>query len=225
MQNQLNYPSRKINGTNYTLASDGCFICSLAHMAGKDVLEVLSLLENGGGLSGPLVKSRRCAEILGLTLDGSDDFGATTTKPDFQCIAKVDFNIHTSAKEIHFVVWNPDGTMIDPYGNKLRPKGHYTIINYRLWHNKIKKKTMNKELLKQIKKITGEDYGDNLNDNEQEEIAEKLREYRKEHESLVEESKEVVVKEVFQDTPETLAELAKLRELEEAVNVMINFKK
>lgn len=217
MYNQGDFPSRKINGTKYTLATDGCFIFSLAELCHKHPLEVLEILEKGGGLNGALIKSRKVAELLGLTLDGIDAFGATNTEPNFRCIAKVDFNINTSAKEIHFVVWNPDGTMDDPWGGIKRKEGHYKILEWRLWHEiNTSDKTMDKYFMDELSKICKRDFGSNLNESEQKEAGEKLKEYRNNHEQLVEycakAPKEVVVEKpvdriVYKDTLKTLEQL------------------
>jgi len=124
-----------------TMKSDGCFVVSLSMLAYRDPLEVNRLFtDHGGFVSGCLVDSKQAAKILGLRYEGR-----TNDKPSFICIAETKLYF-TTYKSQHFFVFAPAGTVhptqdlmldpLDPPGNVEWRPVKYTVVSYRLFHEK-----------------------------------------------------------------------------------------
>lgn len=181
MQNQKNplWKDRKINGTNSTLGDSGCFLVCLSEFAHITPLETLKKLEGTNALNRDLVVSNNAAERLGLQYDG-----ISKASPIYRCIAEVDFNPATAKKEQHFVIHHTDGTLSDPWGGINRKRGHYKIINYRLFHELPIDTTANcdlkypdnfRKIYEAVEELLGRDDGDNPNDEETKEILEGIK--------------------------------------------------
>jgi hypothetical protein len=132
-QGDQKWANLKINGTSSTMKNYGCFITCLAELAGITPPEALKTLEKGKAFSGDLIISDKAAKALNLELDPirrSADF-----KPNHTCIVEVDYKPETSAKDQHFCVYFPDGTIGDPIDGKVK-KNPYRIISFRLFKAK-----------------------------------------------------------------------------------------
>lgn len=181
MYNQRNkkWADLKINGTNSTMGSYGCFITSLAWLAGIKPDEALHKLEKGGGLSRDLVLSEKSAEILGL------DYFPPARSPElsvsYTCIAEVDFSTNPG-KQQHFVVLEPDGTQLDPWTGLT---SNYPIVTKRLFRNSwIQGNDICEETTKNIADKVDFDYGDNLNENEAKDLVKKIDHLVKDNDAL-----------------------------------------
>jgi hypothetical protein len=136
-QRNERYKGVKLGDGNFSFQLYGCFVCSLAFLAGKDPLDVNKLLaEKGGMTKGGLVISDKAAEILGLDLlKGNHAIPGKMTDigymPKFTSIKEV-----TLGRSQHFVVRIYDEgrrSIYDPWTNKFLPINHYPFRSYRLF--------------------------------------------------------------------------------------------
>lgn len=129
-QNDKRWSNLKINGTSSTIGRFGCFVVSLAELAGMPPPEALKLLERGGAFNKDLIISDKAAKALNLDFDPtrrSDDF-----KPTHTCVVEVDYKPSTPAPDQHFCLAFTDGTIGDPIDGKIK-KNPYRVISYRLF--------------------------------------------------------------------------------------------
>lgn len=106
-------------------------------------------------------------EKIALSLDIAPN-GTTSTNPKKICVAEVDMS-PSSGKQQHFVVWNDNNSITDPWTGTIRPANTYPIINYRTFNfdKYLNNNTMEltKDQKKDLAKL-GFDFGDNLNSGE-----------------------------------------------------------
>jgi hypothetical protein len=187
----------KINGTSSTLSGYGCFICSLASLAGMTPPEALTRLEKAGAFNRDLIISDKAALALGLEYTPparSADFN-----PTFVCIVEVDYKPETTQKEQHFCVYFPDGKIGDPIDGKIK-KNPYRIISYRLFKEKKNWEALYNQALKDQKQA--------------EELAEEAREECAKLQKQLDQLEEAHLKELLpaqQDIEELKSENAKLK--------------
>ena len=123
-----------INGTRYSLASDGCFIVSLSMLTGETPdITLMKLMQGQAFQKGTaLLLSDVASKVLGLEYNGRQ-----ATPPNHTCIVETDYNPVTPKTEQHFCVWTPTH-LIDPLGARIRVHGTYPykIKSYRLFKPK-----------------------------------------------------------------------------------------
>lgn len=129
-QHDQRWADRKINGTNYTLGTDGCFITCLGMLKNMDPLETLIILEKERCFNGALLISDKAAKALGLIYNGKANY-----RPDHDCVIECDYNSATAYVDQHFIVGLENGKIIDPLGGKTFDNSPYKIVSYRLFKN------------------------------------------------------------------------------------------
>ena len=183
MLNQRNPKWRniKLGFGKSTIGSHGCFLTCLSYLAGTTPDKANEILKKANAFHKDLIISDRAAKALGLKY--RPPARSVYYNPQSICIAEVDFS-PAPGKQQHFVVWNGDGTISDPWDAKTK-KNKYRIISFRLFDPIIKPKPMKelkhsieRSLKHSIEKITGEDYGKIMNEKEQKRAAKDLDEYR-----------------------------------------------
>ncbi len=125
--------------SRYTIASDGCFITSLA-MLSYSTPDVVNekMIKEGGYSNKCLVNSGKVESILGIPYKGRK---SASYEPTVPCIAEVDYNPSTASKEQHFVVClgfkGSDGHYVlkDPLYNTNQSLSRYggKVVSWRMF--------------------------------------------------------------------------------------------
>ena len=129
-QNDKKWKNKLLGNSNLKLQNYGCFVVALANLSGIEPDEVNKILKKEKCFDGAdIISSKRMANLLGLEYLGRGDkhFGVR-----YRTIAEVDASKRAGIQK-HFVVVKPDGSIIDSWDGKIKPKGTYPIINYRLF--------------------------------------------------------------------------------------------
>ena len=119
-----------INGTKYTIKTDGCLITCLAEIAGITPAEV----EDRINFNGALVDWNSIDKIglrLSKRIDYYDnDIAKDVLKSGKFPIVRVDFDGNPrTASDYHFVLFKGKGIMGDPIDGKDKPTSSYRILN------------------------------------------------------------------------------------------------
>ena len=153
----------KLGFGNTTIGSHGCKLTSFSIITEipPDVLNE-KFKKDGCFLRDLLID-----EKIALSLDISPN-DTTSTNPNKICVAEVDMS-PSAGKQQHFVVWNDNNSITDPWTGTIRPATTYPIINYRTFNfdKYLNDNTMelSKDQKKDLSKL-GFDFGDNLNSGE-----------------------------------------------------------
>jgi hypothetical protein len=240
IQSDPRWANLKINGTNSTLGSYGCFIMCLSWLSEKEPPEALKLLEKGGAFKGDLIITEKACEVLGLNYDPparSEHFN-----PSIECVVEVYLSVRYPQ---HFCIWNGDGTILDPIDGK-KKKNPYRIISFRLITKKQKMENhIVTEIMRRAKKYLGVDAGSRINESEDKKIGDAIRELvrQKENaEAIIEETRkelfklndkfnsvqnllgeviatkeemEIELKEVYRENVKLLEEISKLHNIQD----------
>jgi hypothetical protein len=125
---QKSYP-QKLGTCNTTIRENGCYLTSIANLAGEDPLVLNELfIKKGVYANGCDIVGSKAASVLGMTYE------KTITPPEVVCICETDHYKKVGVPQ-HFFLYDPNKFMrVDPLD--LKPDWElntYKIISYRIF--------------------------------------------------------------------------------------------
>lgn len=119
----------KINGTPYTLGTDGCLICALSSIAGITPDVAVTKLRFNGAMVDWSSIGEIGLELVQRSDTYNNEYVAKFIKDNGQCIVRVDWDgDKTTTKDTHFVLFIGNQQEIDPWTGTVESTWKYPVL-------------------------------------------------------------------------------------------------